>query len=167
MKKHIIYTDYVDYDEWAEQYRKDYGEEPEWEYYYGYMSNWIVDERFNLDIQTNGIIAIADLGLWNGCRIGYKEVGDNISDCLYTECDYAEWYVDSYGRFCCDETHHDGTNYIIYKEWKDDVTEEQKQMVMDKIYMGTCTERILRRYTNNLGYKIAKIYGWNLNRKGA
>lgn len=163
MKKHIIYTDNYNF----EQYIEDYNEEPVLENYYEYMNEWIDDERDNLNIKTNGIIAIAGLGLWNGCRIGYKEIGDNISDCLYTDCDYAEWYVDSYGHFKCDASHHDGTNHIIYKEWKDGVTEEQKQMVMDKIYMGTCTERILRRYTNNLGYKIAKVYGWHLNRKGA
>ena len=158
MKKHIIYTDYVDYDEWAEQYRKDYGEEPEWEFFFEEQNANIACERENLNIKTNGIIAIANIGLWNGRRTGYKEVGDNISDCLYTDCDYAEWYVDSYGRFKCDETHHDGTNHIIYKEWKDGVTEEQKEMVLDKIYMGTCTERILRRYTNNLGTDQRHLY---------
>ena len=107
MKKHIIYSDNYDFEQYAKDYREDYNEEPEWEYYYEYMSDWIDIERVNLDIQTNGIIAIADLGLWNGRRTGYKEVGDNISDCLYTDCGYAEWYVDSYGRFCCDATHHD------------------------------------------------------------
>ena len=165
MKKHIIYTDNYDYEDYVKDCREDYIEETELEYYYAYMSNWIADKRANLDIQTNGIIAIADLGLWNGRRIGYKVMGNNISDCLYTDCDYAEWYVDSYGRFCCNASHHDGTNHIIYKEWKDNVTEEQKEMVLDKIYCGTATDRVIRRYFNNLGYKIAEVCGWSLNRK--
>lgn len=168
MKKHIIYSDFdYDFEEYAKDCRENYNEEPEWEYYIEYMNDWIKNEKMVLDIETNGILAIADLGLWNGRFIGYKKVGDYISDCLHTSCDYAEWYVDSYGHFCCNETHHDGTNHIIYKEWKDGVTEEQKEMVMNKIYFGTCTERILRRYTQNLGYKIANVYGWKLNRKGA
>lgn len=173
MKKYIVWSDMQDYDEWKESYKEDtpeseWGEWNENDFlneYYDYLDIWLQDERSNLNINTNGIIAIADIGRWNGRVTGYKEVGDNIRDCLYSDCDYIEWYVDSYGRFKADMAHHDGTNYVTYYEWKDGVTEEQKEMVLDKIYMGECTQRIIRRYLSNLGYTIAKVYGWNLNRK--
>lgn len=173
MKKYIVWSDMQDYDEWKESYKEDtpeseWGEWNENDFlneYYDNIDIWLQDERSNLNINTNGIIAIANIGRWNGRVMGYKEVGDNIRDCLYSDCDYIEWYVDSYGHFKADMVHHDGTNYVIYYEWKDGVTEEQKEMVLDKIYMGECTQRIIRRYLSNLGYKIAKVYGWKLNRK--
>lgn len=173
MNNHVIWTNMEDFDEWMEDYKNEIEESVwgEWsiddfyDEFNEYIDMSLGDERSNLDIETNGIIAIADIGLWNGRVKGYKEIGTNISDCLYSECDYIKWFVDQYGRFCCTESHHDGTNYIIYKEWKDNVTDEQKEMVLNKILCSECSERIIRRYMNNLGYKIAQVYGWNLNRR--
>ena len=61
---------------------------------------YIDDERDNLDVELPAeIIAIADVGRWNGRTTGYKVIGKNVKDCLYSECEYAEWYVDQYGNF--------------------------------------------------------------------
>ena len=40
--------------------------------------DWLDDERINLDEEVDGrIIIIADLGLWNGRKQGYKILGTN------------------------------------------------------------------------------------------
>ena len=41
---------------------------------------------------------IGDLGRWHGRVSGYKMIDSgNIKDCLYSDTDYTEWYVDKYG----------------------------------------------------------------------
>lgn len=72
----------------------------------------LYDERVNLNIQlSQPIIVIGDLGRWNGRVSGYKMIDSgNIKDCLYSDTDYTEWYVDKYGDLRADAVHHDGTN---------------------------------------------------------
>lgn len=73
------------------------------------------DERQNLNKDVNGvIIAFGDLGLWNGRKQGYQILGDNIAGILQSTQYDAEWYGDGYdirGRM----SHHDGTNYVLYR----------------------------------------------------
>ena len=48
------------------------------------------------------------LGRWNGRFSGCREIASgNIADCLYTDMDYATWYVDKNGDLRCDAVHHD------------------------------------------------------------
>ena len=45
---------------------------------YELNNNYLDDERMNLNIYTQGrIVCIADIGLWNGRRLGYKLYGHN------------------------------------------------------------------------------------------
>ncbi len=120
-------------------------------------------ERMNLDIDIpNGIIAIADVGKWCGRVSGYKEIGNNIADCLYTDMDIAQWYVDPWGVFRGYMADHDGQTFVVYRAWKDNVTEEQKERVLEGIYNGGVSERTLRRYTRNIGVDIVQVYGWKI-----
>lgn len=169
--KRIIWTSWINEDDWREGIKEECeanGEEYDEDglYYRAYELNnmYLEDERINLNINIpNGIIAVADIGRWNGRFTGYKEIGYNVSDCLYYSTDDAEFWVDSHGVFRSAMYHHDGTNYVVYKAWKDNVTDEQKENVLYAIYSGKCTERMLRRYTRNLGGDIAKVYGWNVS----
>ena len=83
------------------------------------VSGSLTDERLNLDKKIEGvIIAFASVGTWRGPRQGYQILGSNIADILYSQCDDAEWYGDSYnirGRMI----HHDGMNYALYRIAKD------------------------------------------------
>ena len=169
--KHIIWSSWIDEDDWRDVIKEDC-EENEVEYdednLYDIASDlnniYLEYERVNLDIDIpSGIIAIADLGLWFGRRTGYKEIGDNISNCLYYNTDEAEFWVDSHGVFHASMSHHDCTNFVVFKAWKDGVTDEQKENMLDALYCGKCTERMLRRYTRNIGGDIAKVYGWNVS----
>lgn len=169
MKKYIIWQNYqLNIEDWKDFLNTEYPEVTNEYEQYDLITKmndiYLEDERINLNITLdNDILILADIGLWNRRCIGYRELNsNNISDCLYFEadCDYAEWYVDSYGNFKSRQTHHDGTHYITYRAWKKEVTDEQKERVLDAIYDGTCNERMIRRYTESLGKYIARIYGW-------
>ncbi len=126
--------------------------------------DYLYDERDNLNVQlSEPIIVIADLGRWNGRFLGYKMIeSGKISDCLYSDTDYAEWYVDKDGEFKADAIHHDGRNKYMYRVFKDNATEEQIEDLQDKIYSGTVTQADIDRVTRPLGKDIAKVYGFDL-----
>lgn len=126
-------------------------------------SSYLDDERANLNIQeTQPIIVIADLGRWNGRFQGYKMIeSGNIKDCLYSDTDYSEWYVDKLGDFRADAIHHDGTNHYLYRAFKDGTTPEQIERLQDKIYLGVATRSDITRVTKRLGDDIGKVYGWD------
>ena len=128
---------------------------------------WLDDERGNLNIQLDeDIIVIADIGRWNGRVSGYKMIeSGNIKDCLSTECDMAEWYVDGRGDLRCTAIHHDGRNYMLYRVFKDDVTYEQKELLKSKIYNGVCKQSDISRLTRRLGDYIGDVYGWKFPKR--
>lgn len=174
-KKHIIWSDLdLDVDDWRDAYAEfiednGYDEDPDDEYaIYQFMvetnSFYLDDERMNLNIEVSQpIVAIADLGLWNGRFSGYKELNShNIKDCLDTfdSCVYHEWYVDEHGDLRCKAVHHDGTNYVLYRTYRDNISDEQIEEFLDKIYKGNATEDDVNTVTRSLGNELAKVYGW-------
>lgn len=125
--------------------------------------DYLDDERANLNINLNNeIVAIATLGLWNGPKPAYKVFGKNIAGCLTSEYDPI-WYVDKNGDFRCHESHHDGTNEILYREFKG-ISETQKENFLAKIYNGTVTRHDINRCTRRVGDRIADVYGWTVRK---
>ena len=127
----------------------------------------LYDERANLNIQlSQPILVIADIGRWNGRFNGYREIqSGNIKDCLYTELDSAEWYVDKYGDLRADAYHHDGTNHYLYRVYKDNATETQIDNLKAKIYDGKATRADITRVTRRLGDEIANVYGFEISKQ--
>lgn len=122
---------------------------------------YLDDERANLNIPlSTPIIIIADIGRWNGRVLGYKKIAPNISDCLYSDTDYAEWYVDELGDLRCTAIHHDGTNYYLYRQFKEDLSDTQINNFIEKIFYDTVTRADINRYTKRLGDYISEVYGW-------
>lgn len=121
-------------------------------------SMYLEDERTNLNVETDGrILVIADLGLWNGRRQGYKILSSNVSDILSDNADYVEWYGDGHNIKAI-ASHHDGTNYYEYRVIRED---RNVQNLLDSIYNGEeITRKKLNYYTKSLYKYIAKIYGW-------
>jgi len=164
--RHIIWSNDIDYDDWREDLEEQYPDLTEaerMELMYELNGDYLDDERSNLDIQlSRPILVVGDLGLWHGRRMGYKEIpSGNIRDCLYSDYDYTTWYVDRNGDFRCDDTHHDGTNHYLYRVYKDNISEAQKDRLKEKIYNGTATRADIARVTRRLGDEIGKVYGWS------
>lgn len=127
-------------------------------------SEYLDDERDNLNIDLGEpILVVADLGLWYGRFSAYREIeSGNIKDCLYNHYDYTTWYVDGYANLRCDDVHHDGVNHYLYRVWKPDVSEKNKEMVRMAIRKGSATPTLLSRYTRAIGPYIANVYGWDV-----
>ena len=173
--RHIIWSNMnLDVDDWREGYQEfleanELDDDPNDENkLYEYMTEtndeYLSDERTNLNVQlSQPIIVIGDLGLWHGRRSGYKMIDSgNIKDCLYSDTDYTEWYVDKYGDLRADAAHHDGTNHYLYRVFKDGVTEAQIENLQEKIYCGRATRADITRVTRRLGGEIAKVYGFSI-----
>ena len=123
---------------------------------------WFEDEKHELELVSEGpVLAIADLGLWDGRRCGYKEL-KSLEDVMYTSCDYERVYVDSNGDLRKEESHHDGSNSILYRYWKDGLTDVQRENFLDKLYNGKATQKDITRYTRKAGLGIADAFGWTV-----
>lgn len=170
MKKRIIWSN-IDLN--PEDWRKDYEEvarenewdedtsDPDnlWQYMIATHNTYLDDERYNLNKYLNGrILIVADLGLWNGRKQGYKIIDGNISNILYdNDADFIEWYADQY-NIRATAHHHDGTNYYLYREIRED---RNIQILLDDIYNGREISRSkLNYYTRSIRPYVAKIYGW-------
>ena len=159
-----INLDLKDWDFSEEEYERGekFTEDEKWELVEEMNAEYLDDERINLDIETEeDIIAIGDLGLWHGRVSAYKEIlGRNISEILYCDEPYAEWYVDGYGNLRGTMIHHDGRNYILYREWRKGLSSEQKENFLEKIYRGKATKKDVSRYTTALGKYVRRAYGY-------
>ena len=156
-----IDLDLKDWTELREEY-PDYTEEQLTDIMYDTNNGYLDDERSNLDIQCNSeIIAIADIGRWNGRFAGYGIIkSGNEADCLYSPHDYAQWYVDRAGEFRSTQIHHDGSNYYYYRSFKDGVEDDERDDLLADIYEGKATQEQIDRLTDKLGPTIGKVYGW-------
>ena len=157
-----IDLDLKDWTELREEY-PDYTEEQLTDIMYDTNNGYLDDERSNLDIQCNSeIIAIADIGRWNGRFAGYGIIkSGNVADCLYSPHDYAQWYVDRDGEFRSTQIHHDGSNYYYYRSFKDGVEDDERDDLLADIYDGKATQEQIDRLTDKLGPTIGKVYGWD------
>ena len=164
--KHIIWSDInLDLEDWREALEENnpgVSEDRLYELMVEYNAMNIDDERMNLDIQLpREIIVIADLGLWDGRKQGYKMINSgNIKDCLSSDCDSNEWYVDKKGDLRCIAHHHDGTNYYLYRAIKENATDYQVSRLQNRIYNKEVTKADISRVTERLGDKIGAVYGW-------
>lgn len=163
---HVIWTSDVDFVDWRDDLEEQYPDATEDELYrimYETNADYLEDERINLNIQLpEAIVCIADLGLWNGRKSGYRVItSGNISDCLYSEYD-PTWFVDRYGNLRCDAVHHDGTNHYLYRMWKPGLSDTAKENFLCKIYEGKATSADVSRYTRRIGDYIGKVYGWEV-----
>ena len=176
--RHVIWSNMnLEVDDWRDGYKEfleinelDYDPNDEnklYEYMVETNDEYLSDERANLNIQfSQPIIVIGDIGRWNGRVTGYKMIDSgNIKDCLYSDTDYTEWYVDKYGDLRAEAVHHDGTNHYLYRVFKDGVTDTQIENLQDKIYNGKATRADITRVTKRLGDEIAGVYGFVISKQ--
>lgn len=168
MKKRIIWSNInINPDDWKEGY-KEIAEENGWDedtddennlwrYIDEELDRYRDDERINLDVPTNGrILAIADLGLWNGRKQGYRILKENVNSIFNISEDYSEYYSDGY-NIKATLTHHDGTNYIEYREIRED---RNINNLLIAIFNGEkISRKKLNYYTRSLLPYVSKAYG--------
>lgn len=172
--KYMIWSSFPDFDAWRDDYKETYPDATEDE-----IDEMISDQNFDdlvvergiLDINlSEPIIAIADLGLWDGRRTGYREIPGNIAKCLdvYGSSSYeSTWYLDDRNDLVCDDMHHDGTNHYLYRTWKKTATPRQRANFINKIMTGeTITRRDITRLTERLGDAICAAHGWDAVKYG-
>ena len=114
------------------------------------------------------IIIFAELDLWLGRDPAYANTGTRkVSEVLkrdgyMDERSEIEYWVDAYGNLRAEESHHDGTNTYLFRVFKDSVSEETEQFILDKAAHGTLTKDDITRYTRRVGKEIADVYGWKV-----
>ncbi len=120
---------------------------------------YLEDDKDNLNVSLdNYVIALADLGLWNGRKPGYKMLSKNLSSIFDISGDRVKYYDD--GRNIRGEcVHHDGTNYILYRKLKSNVSVEQIERILYKNNYSLNSNQI-SRYTESLRPYVAEVYGW-------
>lgn len=52
------------------------------------------------------------------------------------------------------------SNYLFYRKWKREATEEQREELLDKIYNGDVTALDIDALTDKLGKDVGMVYGW-------
>ncbi len=169
--RHVIWGDInLNFDDWKDDLMEQYPDLPEDELIqkmHEINADYLGDERMNLNVQlSQPILVVADIGRWDGRYSGYAEIkSGKICDCLYTEMDMCEWYVDKYGDLRADAVHHDGRNYYLYRVYKDTATDSQIENLKAKIYEGKATRADITRITRRLGDDIAAVYGFHIPRQ--
>lgn len=117
------------------------------------------DELDNLDVELDGrIIAIADLGLWNGRVGGYKIGGTNLNEIMKMgNHDYIDIWSDGH-NIHKSSSHHDGTNRILFRKVRED---RDIDRLTDMIYNNKpISKSVLNYYTKSIEKDVRKIYGW-------
>ena len=162
-KKLIIWSSEIDLSYWSDFIVEECTDMDENEVYQ-YISeiNWeyLEDERRNLDIVLDHtIIAIADMGLWNGRVQGYRTIDScNIKDLLDLKSyDDGEFYSD--GKDVRSNLyHHDSVHHMLYREIRD---ESKLDDFTNWIYSGReLTRQQIGYYTRSIAPHVAKVYGW-------
>jgi hypothetical protein len=128
----------------------DYSEDELWRAMVDTNDLYLEDERRNLAVPVGGsLVILADLGLWNGRRFGFKVIPDaTAADILYSNCDYCRWYVDEEDvRFT--GHHHDGTNHYLYRVYEGDPAD-----------LYDMTQEEMLHATKSLRPVVAAVYGW-------
>jgi hypothetical protein len=127
---------------------------------YDNIDMFFEDELLNLSKKLpNNIIAIADLGLWNGRRQGYKVLGDNLNEVVSSTigCDEKEVYCDAY-NVRATGYHHDGRNHVLFREFREDRNIDN---FLEKIYNNeTISSSTLNYYTKSLRPYVQEVYGF-------
>lgn len=174
-KKHIVWSNYnLNLEDWIDDLKEMLTEEgvdcSDWEdskfldMINEVNNNYFDDEHCNLNLPTEGrIIEIAEVGLWNGRRMGYNLLNEhNIRACLNfkQDCEYGEWWVDSRNNLRSRQSHHDGTHFILYREVKPEISSDQLDNFCWKLYNGKATSRDITKYTRSLGKRVKDVYGW-------
>lgn len=152
--------------EWLDEEYPDANENERWQIIC--ETNWayLDDERMNLSVALPGrVVMIGSNGLWYGTVHGWSlKKANNLNACLefMNSCDYAEWYVQG-GEFHSRQSHHDGTNHVIYRLLPYSVSDE----ILERVEYHDCKYEDVMRWTESLAPYVCKVYGWTMEKPAA
>lgn len=158
-EKKVIWTNDVQIQDFEDCFQEGIVDEAEkYKRMYELIDMYFEDELINLDKELPGnILVIADLGLWNGRRPGYRELGNNLNNILKVAVgDYFTVYYDG-DDIRATDIHHDGTNHYLFRLIRDD---ENIDILKKKIFDDTFTTEDIEQYTISLAPFVKEIYGW-------
>lgn len=128
--------------------------------------NYLDDQKYNLSIPLQfPVLCIADMGLWFGRRLGFREiktrlVGGLLSMFPNEDCAFCEWGIDARGDLALEYAHHDGTNRVIFRQVKPDVSRYRLDNLEQKIASQCATRNEITKLTSSLGPEVKAVYGW-------
>lgn len=165
-KKHVIWSSNINLEDWKDffeeeraQLIEEYGTEPSedelLERVYGINNVYLEDERDNFSKIYGTFIAFAWRGVRKGHRLFENTTMDKLLYCIGGSIEDAEWFVDQYDMKSI-QRHHDGTNYITFREVKSGVPD----IFWNKLENGDLTKKDISRYTKSLKHYAKEIYGW-------
>jgi hypothetical protein len=102
----------------------------------------------DLYLSCDKICVVADLGLWYGRASGYKII--DTDEILYSDCDYATWYVED-GDLKFKGSHHDGNNHYVYYGIKDIYEFE------DDVEEHGLTDEVIKKHLVSIGDEVEKL----------
>ena len=159
-QKKVIWTNDVQIQDFEDCFQEEgiVDEAEKYKRMYELIDMYFEDELINLDKELPGnILVIADLGLWNGRRPGYRELGNNLNNILKVAVgDYFTVYCDG-DDIRATDIHHDGTNHYLFRLIRDD---ENIDILKKKIFDDTFTTEDIEQYTISLAPFVKEIYGW-------
>jgi len=168
MEKKIIATNQLneedykeDFNEWCEANHLNQDEQDIYDFMADEAERWLECEQLNLNIPCGRILAIADLGLWNGRRTAYKiinasTIGDILKDIT---ADYYTFYCNKHGVYA-DLTHHDGTNHIEFREIRAGREKALRRLTSAIYNQEPYTRRMVTDCTRSLAPMAKALYGW-------
>ena len=124
---------------------------------YPSYNDWLANEFECMENMLDvPILAIADIGRWNGRFKGYKLYEHfNLKELLYDKDDFCI-YIEN-NNIWIRHSHHDGTNYIMYRIIKETTNYEN---LLAKLYHNKpYSNATLNRYTTSLLPIIKEIFG--------
>lgn len=147
-----------------------------WEYKGEENDDSLEDEKSKLDIPAGGlIIAFSETTFKNpgyGSQLYYNVAGyhlirsGNIKDCLDRKDEQLlSCAVDGNGDFTGVWRFPNGRKECVYRAVRQDVSEEDVEELLQKVYENCVTDVDISRVTRRLGDDISRAYGWELPEK--
>lgn len=165
MEKIILNTCFDNFDEfkqsWIENHEngdiEDITDNELWESYRTDVEVWQEEVEDWLDKKLDGvIIAFADLGFWDGRRIGARRMGTNLNSIInHCSCDNGKWIAGRYD-IKADLHHHDGTHHLTFRL----MTYGKAELALYKADCGTLSWDWFRKNSKSIKELVKENLAW-------
>lgn len=106
------------------------------------------------------LVCVGIVNTWSGRFIGLKSIDTyDVGKCFESNENnaYITWGIDVYNNLVGILTHHDGTNYMLYRAYKPLLSDRQIDNFEMKVCNGKITNYDISVYTESLGKYLKNI----------